>query len=354
MKLNNRKIGSYLLLITLVVLGIVVLETDFIEKIYDKFEDYRLSKIEQIKIEDNSLKGNNQSNINNYGIVAETKDSFYYTLDTTIYKSDKKFKGTEDLFIRPGKDSKDTINILDNWIFYRQFDEIKRMKMDGSSVNTVFKGYSFDMRIFGNWIYFLGAPEYNLYKMDLNGRNREVLVNRDVRDMTIYDGKIYYCYEEDEKYYLKKINQDGSGEVLLLKTEARDLVADSDYIYYIDEDYKLCRLTLKDNSIEKLSNEEIFSFVKDDKWIFYTLKGEEDKLGNKGLYRMDLDGNNVLELDGDARLDEIGLGITDDWIFYHSINEEWRTLLNRIGKDGKNASIIENNEVENKYEEKLN
>lgn len=358
MKSNNRKILSYIILAIIFLISILEINTNFIENSlqrgYNILEDYRLSKIQQINIKDEFLQGNSQSNINNHGIVAETKDSFFYALDTTVYKSDKNFKSRENLFIRPEKHGRDSINIVDDWIFYRNNEVIQRMKIDGSSMNTIFKGYPFDMSVIGNWIYFINFDDDNLYKMDLNGRNREVLVNENLVNMTIYDEKIYYSYEEDEEYYLEKSNLDGSKKELLIKVEARNLVVDDDYIYYIDGEFKLFRLTLRDKTIEKLSHEDVFNFIKDDKWIFYILKGEEDELGSKGLYRMDIDGNNLLELDKDSNLDEIGLGITEDWIFYYTINDDWESILKRIDKYGENAGIIEEEELDNAYEKKLN
>lgn len=54
----------------------------------------------------------------------------------------------------------------------------------------------------------------------------------------------------------------------------------------------------------------------------------------KGLYRMDIDGSNVLVLDSEVYLEEVGIGISEDWIFYVSTNRPTHPILNRIKKDG--------------------
>ena len=352
MQANNRKM-TYFILFFILVISILGRKSNIFEDLHDKFEDFRLSRIEQIEVKDTSLKGNSQSNINNHGVVAETKDFFFYVEKNTIYKNTKTFEDQIALIKRPTSEGKDTLNVIEDWVFFRQGKEIKRMKIDGSSVTTIFNGYSFDMRIFGNNIYFIRFSDDKLYRMDLNGRNREVVVDKKVRNMTIYNDMIYYCYEspesekvEEKEFYLNKIKLDGSEDKLLLKAEVRDIVVDEKYLYYTDEDFRLFRLDLSDNSIEQVSDENIVKFVKDDKWIFYTLKDPDDEHRSKGLYRMDLDGENIIEVDKDSYIYEVGLGITEDWIFYLSSDDYNDSVLKRKSKDGKDSFILQEDKQE--------
>lgn len=352
MQANNRKM-TYFILFFILLISILGRKSTIFEDLYDKIEDFRLSRIDQIKISDTSLQGNSQSNINNHGVVAETEDFFFYVEKKTIYKNTKTFDDQTALIKRPSSEGKDSLNILEDWVFFRQGKKMKRMKIDGTSVATIFNGYSFDMRIFGNNIYFIRFSDDKLYKMDLNGRNREVIVDKKVRNMTIYNDMIYYCYEspesekiEEKEFYLNKIKLDGSRDTLLFKVEARDIIADGEYLYYTDEDFKLFKLDLADKSIEQLSDEDIMKFVKDDKWIFYTLKDPDDEHRSKGLYRMDLDGKNIVEVDKDSYIYEVGLGITEDWIFYLSSDDYNDSVLKRINKDGKDSFILQEDKQE--------
>ncbi|MGB4440446.1 MAG: DUF5050 domain-containing protein [Sedimentibacter sp.] len=67
--------------------------------------------------------GNTEGNINNYGLVAETDESIYYANDIKLYKSDKDLKNETVLVDHPENLGKDTLNIVEDWIFYRQGDK---------------------------------------------------------------------------------------------------------------------------------------------------------------------------------------------------------------------------------------
>lgn len=345
MKSNKNK-RKYILISLILLLEMIVLKSDIIKKIDQKYEKYQLNRIERIVIKDISLDGNTESNINNYGLVAETKDSIFYTQETYLYRTDRNFSNQIVLNSRGGGIGKNTINVVDDWVFFRQGKEIKRMKNDGSNIDRIFKGYSLHMHVVGNWIYFINvSDDSKIYKMDVNGQNREILCDKDINDMAIYDDKIYYSYEYNKESFLGVMNLDGTGKQLLSNIKTRNMIVDKGYIYYLnDVDEKLYRIELKNNLIEELSDKKILKFCKDDNWIFYTLKAPKDSDWRfKGLYRMDIDGSNVLALDREIYLDELGIGITEDWIFYVSTNGTDYPRLKRIKKDGTSVIDIESN-----------
>lgn len=337
---NNRE---YIIIILIFILAMLFLESGIIGKVERKIEQFQLKDVENITIEDNSIHGNSESNINNYGLVAETEEFVFYLDKTSIYRSDKDFNNEMLLIKEPQNKGKDSLNIVGEWVFFRQGKEIKRVKDNGENLDTIFKGYSLHMRVIGDTIYFINVSDHGkIYKMDVNGKNREVLMDKDVNDMAIYDDKIYYSYEYNEKHYLEKMNLDGSEKEFIRNIKTRSMVVDKGYIYYIgDVDEKLYRLELHGNSIELLSDKQILKFALDDNWIFYTLKSEEESRSRfKGLYRMDTDGENILSLDSEAYLREVGIGITDDWVFYVSSNGTESPVLKRIRKDGTENVIM--------------
>jgi hypothetical protein len=94
-------------------------------------------------------------------------------------------------------------------------------------------------------------------------------------------------------------------------------------------------MSLKDKSIEKLSNDQILKFIKDDDWIFYTLKDPNNSDWRyKGLFRMNVDGSNLLALDSESYLDEEGFGVTEDYVFYVATDGKVSPSLKIINKDG--------------------
>lgn len=338
---NNRQ---YIILILIIILSMVALESDIIGKINLMIEQYQLNNVEIITIDDNSIIGNSESNINNYGLVADTEDYIFYLDETSIYRSDKDFNNEILLIKEPQNKGKDSLNIVGEWVFFRQGKEIKRMKDNGENVDRIFKGYSLHMDVIGDRIYFINvSDDSKIYKMDVNGRNREVLNNKHINDMAIHNDKIYYSYEYNEEYYLEKMNLDGSEKEFITNIKTRNMIVEDSYIYYINDiDEKLYRFDLKESLLELLSDKQILKFAIDDNWIFYTLKAEEDNSRNrfKGLYRMDTNGENILNLDIEAYLSEVGIGITDDWVFYASWYGNDMPVLRRISKDGTDNVIM--------------
>lgn len=293
--------------------------------------------VEQINIEDEFTLGNTEGNINNYGLVAETAESIYYTNDTKIYKTDKDLKNEMILIDQPENLGKDTINVVEGWIFYRQGKEIRRARTDGTNIETIYRGYSLHMQVMGNWIYFISlGDDSKMCKIDVNGQNKEFLRSEGIDDMDVYDGKIYYSYENQDGVYLEAINIDRTGLQRLANIKTRNMIVDEEYVYYLDDvEEILYRMSLKDKSIEKLSDEQILKFIKDDDWIFYTLKDPNNSdWSYKGLLRMNSDGSNVMALDSENYLDESGFGITDDFVFYVSTNSKVLPSLKIINKDG--------------------
>ena len=199
------------------------------------------------------------------------------------------------------------------------------------------------MQVIGNYIYFISLRDDNkIIRIDVNGQNRQILSNKDIDDMAVHNENIYYSYETKDDVYLELMNIDGSEKQLLSNIKTRNMIVDDEYIYYLD-DYEeaLYRMNLNDKSIEKLSNKVILKFIKDDKYIFYTLKNPNDKgFRFMGLYRMNLDGSNVVALGSDSYLDELSIGVTEDYVFYTVIDGQDLPGLKIINKDGKEVGGI--------------
>lgn len=276
---------------------------------------------EQISIKNENLIGNTEGNINNYGMVAETQDSIYYVKDHKIYKADKDLKNEIVIVAKPANFGKDTINVVEDWIFYRSGKEINRVKTDGTNYEILFIGYSLDMQVVGNWIYFISIEDGNkICKIDVNGQNKQLLSHKDIEDMAICNGQIYYSYKNKDGVFLETMSMDGTNKQFLSNIRTRNMIVDEEYIYYLDDvEEILYRLNLENKYRERLSNKQILKFIKGDSFIFYTLKDADDSDWRyKGLYRMNADGSNVAAIDSEIYLDEVGMGVTEDFIFYVS------------------------------------
>lgn len=193
------------------------------------------------------------------------------------------------------------------------------------------------MHVVGNWIYFISIEDDGkVCRIDVNGQNKQLLSVKDIEDMAVYNGKIYYSYKNKEDGFLEVMNTDGTNKQFLSNIRTRNMIVDEEYIYYLDDAEEiLYRMNLNDNSRERLSDKQILKFIKDDKYIFYTLKnGDNLDWRFKGLYRMNTDGSNVVALDSEIYLDEVGMAATKDFVFYVSTNGKDQPGLKIINKDG--------------------
>ncbi len=326
-------------LIAIVLLQLLVANVEIIKEVDNIYEVYRLSRMEHIVVEDEYERGNTQSNINNYGVVAETDDYIFYANETYVYRTAKDFSASRILINESSGSWKDSLNIVEDWMFFQQSKEIVRMRIDGSDKDRLFKGYAGDMHVVGNWIYFINYSDgWKIYKMDINGQNKEVLCDEFVRDMAVCKGKIYYSYKgEDEKQgHIEVINIDGSEKSHIANVNVKDMVVEDGYIYYIDYEKKnLCKMDVESGNVEKLSDESVVGFSKDGEWIFYTLVPPEDSSGEpKGLYRMDINGGNIVVLDFESDFEDSDIGTTKEWIFYRASKDREYPRFRRIRKDG--------------------
>ena len=57
-------------------------------------------------------------------------------------------------------------------------------------------------------------------------------------------------------------------------------------------------------------------------------------------------GDNIIEVDKDSYIYEVGLGITEDWIFYLSSDDYNDSVLKRKSKDGKDSFILQEDKQE--------
>ena len=60
---------------------------------------------------------------------------------------------------------------------------------------------------------------------------------------------------------------------------------------------------------------------------------------------MDINGENVITLDDRNYLHDIGLGITQDWVFYSTTHGPDPAGLRRISKDGSNTVYMNDEDV---------
>lgn len=311
------------LLILLCIPLVLLINIGVIDRIELKktYHNYKIKNIEKIHFGGNYLLGNSENNINNYGgVVARKEEIFYVKSNSEIYKTDKDFNNEIKLVERSSSSSLWYLNLLDDWLFYREGKAIKRIKTDGSRVDTIFgMGYVLDLHLIDNWLYFIFIEDDSkVYKMTVNGEELQRVINKGVSDIAIYNNQLYYSYIEGETAYLKTLDLKDGEEKLIANLHIRDMILQDNIIYYIDgNNNKLYQYNLITGRLEKLTEVEITKFLWTGKGIYFMGKGEEEFVHpGKGLYKICLDGKGIEMINDNLFMEKINL--TGEWLLYKS------------------------------------
>ena len=169
---------------------------------------------------DRKVVGNTIGNIRNYGYAVKDGDWIYYvspnkeTTKVGIYKikeGDLEQKTKEELIM----DSWDvlSLNVSGNYLYFigisqnphSQSDaidnKIYRMKKDGSDLQIIndneLDNDCYEIYVVDNSIYYIGT-DYNVYKTDLNGRHKEVVLENGTGYLGISDKYIIFNVENKD------------------------------------------------------------------------------------------------------------------------------------------------------------
>lgn len=307
---------------------VVLLPTVFYSGFYADFKvsqhNRQAQAREKLEIGDNQAVGNSEANSNNYGNVAEYGDWIFLVEDhLNLVRKTKDLQETTYLIKAYSGTGINQLNIVDGWIFYSQGEKLNRMRTDGTRQETIYElGYQTDIHVIGDTIYFISFERNSaLYRMDVNGQNLERLVNKPVRDLAIYDGRIFYSYEEDGSGFLESVDLEGKDSRIELAMATDCLIRWGGHFYFLDTaDSRLYRAEVGgDRQPELLVNSPVSSFVVTGQGIYYSLHSRDGGYPGQGLYKVSADGTANALL---AKVQWVeGLGVTEDWLFFQGARD---------------------------------
>lgn len=347
--LRNNKILRYvgtvimlLLLMTPTLLHLEVIDIFALRKAHHQF---RVRNIEKITFEENLSLGNTVNNINNYGMVVGKEDHIFYIKGSSgIYKADRDFNYEESVLIKSSGIIPWYLNIVEDWLFYREGKAIKRMKTDGGKTDTIFNlGYTQDLHILDNWIYFIYQSEdFEVYKMTVNGENLQKIIDISVSHIAIYDNKLYYSYTLDGVDYFKYMDLDSQEHEMVANLFTRDMILEDNIVYFINyHNSKLYQYDLLTEELKPLTNDEVGKFTKVDNNIYFIKRTKEEHHQGKGLYKLNLDDHSKVMLNNDWFWNDF-INVTEDWIIYESTDDYRRpAILKRMSLEGNEAVKME-------------
>ncbi|MFP4457696.1 MAG: DUF5050 domain-containing protein [Clostridia bacterium] len=181
-------------------------------------------------------------------------------------------------------------------------------------------------------IYRSEADGWKLYKTE---RENKVKISYDIpSSINIVDNTIYFSNYLDG-HNLYKIDIDGSSREKLTEYGATCVNVVNDDVYYInrDEGFRL-EVINKEMEVEVLVDSRVGGLVTDGKILYFTKPTGDNEFS---LFSFNLEDNSELQLTKDQYCHYIN--ITDEYIFYWSVNEN---ALRRIDKDSlENFKILD-------------
>ncbi|MCT4563866.1 MAG: DUF5050 domain-containing protein [Maledivibacter sp.] len=309
--------------------------------------------------------------IGNYGQVVKYDNYVIYSnfVKDIPLTRENLADGTKKILVNIVNEDFSNLNVVDGWLYYLIGDyfgeqKLYRIDIDGDNKKLLMKGKIRDLQVVDNNIYYK-TEENEIFRMDINGKNPKKLLNSEHWfNMIVTDGWIYIL-EHHEKSSLRKlyrINIDGT-EMQTIK-EAEDISKfsiDGKFIYFTNSDeHSIYKMKKDGRDVTEILNDitaGVFWFNVYDNWIYYRHKN-----GGR-IYKVRTNGTDSMLL-----VDEVTnycFDIIDDWIYYdlydgctlyrvkndNSINQQIRACYNDV-KEYTNEEIISMIDSSNNEESK--
>lgn len=291
--------------------------------VYSALELYDLSRLYKIRKNGTGLMALNHENTAN---LTAYKDWIYFISGEQIQEGD---------------------DISSNHIYRVRKDGTGREKI--IDVNNA--GYSWPLPycdqfwivnnqiIFQDWVKDGDEAHPRICRADMNGKNRKVICEDRVTQITdVVDGWIYFYraventgdeYAEDEKY---KIRLNGTRKTKVSGYEEYNFITEQGKAYYISSEKLLCTDIKTDQTTELAEN--VISFGVSDHVLFYAVREE-------GIFKTEL---NHLEKVRIFAHPAMNMDIVGEWIFAQIIldDEQGQYKYVKLKTDGSEFSEIDN------------
>lgn len=341
---NDMRKNIILILISILSLSIVGCGS-IVEKNITK-DSEKVNKIVEEK--EDEKKGNLNGNLVNGGAIAYQGEWLYFSLEGSLYKS--KLDGSEVKKIYTVEENDGdiaNINIVNDKLYFSagNIDRggLYRIKKDGSSVKKLISDTEGGIRkkvyVVGKQIYY--DQEYML-KRDGDGSDKKKIIEErqnSTNSFSISDGYIYYCGKNlNDDYCIYKMTLDGSQKEEICEGNIYNINVEDGWIYYIDNQnrnrfHNLCRMKTDGTETQEILDKNIISYNIKDEWIYYILSENGEDIFGK--IKIDGTENQKFNLDISEIHAYYGLYIIEDWIYYMDDN-----VIKRIKQDGSEQQIV--------------
>lgn len=252
--------------------------------------------------------GNTSQNINEGGLIAKQGDWIYFANamdDEKLYKM--RLDGSEMTLIH-GDDHVDYINVIGDWVYYRNDSNIFKIKIDGTGNKRITDESTANIFVIGNVIYYnsYSGQKISINKINSDGTKRTKIADVKSEAFTIEGDWIYYV----DGYNLVKIKTDGTKKTTILKDSMPfhiNVVGEWIYFTNYKDGAKLYKIKSDGKGKQKLNNLRTQGIYVIGDWVYY--QAQE----HTGLFRVKTNGTNN---EKPVKLSDINrINVIDDWIY---------------------------------------
>lgn len=270
---------------------------------------------------------NNDSNL---GLAIRSDDSvFYYNYDKGLIRKDKK----EEKIL--SKDQAYSLNYFDGAIYYATPSStggisIKKVNVNGKDEKVLLSTNSNSTKIYlqDSKIYYLTSNPDTLSKIDLDGKNEEVIIQRSIMDFKVIEDKIYFS---DIMGFLYSIDTNGENYKTIIEESLFNKFQILDkYVYYFDnENNKLMRINLenvaKKEEVTELLDCDTYNVTTNGIYYLNKEKGKIAYVALNGQKKSD-----IVNVD----TDNTKINIVGTYIYYIDI-QDGKTVTKVVETNGK-------------------
>ncbi|MGB7594975.1 MAG: DUF5050 domain-containing protein [Erysipelotrichaceae bacterium] len=240
------------------------------------------------------------------------------------------------------------IAFKDGWVYYMTeypVDCLRRVRYNGAKDMLVSKGVADNFLIEGNAIYYPSPTDGSkLYRMDLDGKNVTKLTDFKVTSLNSDGLRIYYINPESK--LIRSVKLDGTDDKALSSRKAKDITIFNGWLYYNDQSilsqkYRISLTSGKEGSVYSMkevspdpSGANIVAgtyasgtFAQVGDWIYYGL--------GAGIYKVHPDGTSKTKI---SSIHGISICIVGNYIYF--VNPERFYTIYRMNLDGTDPRLV--------------
>lgn len=281
---------------------------------------------------DISVTGNTAGNLNNGGLYAESGGKVYFS---NAYDNGCLYSmNTDETELKKLSSSQaSSINVGGNFLYYYMDSSgggtglgyvvrtygIFRTSLDGKNSECLDRNAAVTMQLAGDYLYYQRYTNQDFtkfYKVKTD-KSENVLVSDSIINPAACSNGIIYFNGTEKDHYLYALDTRTDTISTVFNGNLWYPAYYDGYIYYMDvsSNYRLCRYSLTDNTVEILTNDRVDIFNVGDTYIYY----QRNSSTEPALMRMHLDGSNP-EIVAEGNYSDINL--TSSYAYFHAFGED--------------------------------